>query len=187
MSDLAGALARTRKPQSQLPWVESAGGPLIVMPSSALAKWRGAPVDFDPSDLDTWGDYGRACQIDGYAGTLDAGDDQALVLGDEPASTTYLPEQWLIVRWIYADSEADVIRLIPNAVETANWEDTGTWTTGGPGKLFDSALAGDKLEHEHHLRVDVAPGTYQVRTAYVEPDDQTALVLVHLVPALGVE
>ncbi|MEV4493983.1 Imm21 family immunity protein [Micromonospora coxensis] len=40
--------------------------------------------------MDTWGDYGRACQADGYAGGLDVDDDQVLVLGDEPASTTYL-------------------------------------------------------------------------------------------------
>ncbi|GAA4568130.1 hypothetical protein GCM10023176_21930 [Micromonospora coerulea] len=53
MSHLAAVLARTRKPQSQLPWVESAGGPLILVPSSALPKWRGAPFDSDPGDLDT--------------------------------------------------------------------------------------------------------------------------------------
>jgi HAD superfamily hydrolase (TIGR01549 family) len=180
LSHLAAVLARTRKPKSQLPWVESAGGPLILVPSSALPKWRGAPFDFDPGDLDTWGDYGRACQIDGYAGVLDAGDDQALVLGDEPASTTYLPDQRLFVRWIYANSEADLIRLIPNAVETADWEDAGTWTTSGPGQLFDSTLAGDELEHEPHLKVDLAPGTYLIRTAYVEPEDRTAMVLVQL-------
>ncbi|MEV1333932.1 Imm21 family immunity protein [Micromonospora costi] len=180
MSDLAAVLASTRRPQSRLPWVESGGGPLIVVPTSALTTWRGASADFDPGDLDTWGDYGRACQIDGYAGSLDTGDDQALVLGDEPASTTYLSDQRLFIRWIYADSEEDVIRLIPKAVETAGWEEAGTWTTSGPARLFDSTLAGDELEHEHHLTVDVAPGTYLIRTAYVEPEDGTALVLVHL-------
>ncbi|MDH6465954.1 hypothetical protein M2302_006156 [Micromonospora sp. A200] len=35
--------------------------------------------------------------------------------------------------------------------------------------MFDSTLAGGELEHEHHLKVDVAPGTYLIRTAYVEP------------------
>ncbi|MFG3580970.1 Imm21 family immunity protein [Micromonospora chersina] len=134
-----------------------------------------------PGDLDTWGDYGRACQIDGYAGALDAGDDQARVLADEPASTTYLPDQRLFVRWIYADSEADVIRLIPKAVETADWEDVGTWTTSGPAELFDSTLAGDEMEDEHRVAVDVAPGTYLLRTAHVEPEEGTALVLVQLV------
>ncbi|WP_446212369.1 hypothetical protein [Micromonospora sp. IBSANI012] len=54
-------------------------------------------------------------------------------------------------------------------------------TTSGSARLFDSTLAGDELEHEHHhLKVDVAPGTYLIRTAYVEPEEGTALVLVQL-------
>ena len=149
MSDLAAVLSRTRKPESRLSWIESGGGPLIVVPASALNGWRGAPVDFDPGDLNTWGDYGRACQVDGYADALDVGDDQALVLGDRTGIDHVPAGAALFVRWIYADSEADVIRLIPRAVETADWEDAGTWTTSGPARLFDSALAGDELEHEH--------------------------------------
>ncbi|MEU5788519.1 Imm21 family immunity protein [Micromonospora purpureochromogenes] len=68
----------------------------------------------------------------------------------------------------------------PNAVKTADWEDAGTWTTSGSARLFDSTLAGDELEHEHHLTVDVAPGTYLIRAAYVEHEEGTALVLVQL-------
>ncbi len=104
-----------------------------------------------------------------------------LVLGDEPASTTYLPEQRLFVRWICADSEDDVIRLVPKAVETADWEDAGTWTTGGPAQLFDSAYAGDELDDEQPLAVDTAGGTYLVRAACVEPEEGTTLVLVQLI------
>ncbi len=46
--------------------------------------------------------------------------------------------------------------------------------------MFDSTLAGDELKHEHHLTIDVAPGTYLIRTAYVDPEDGTALALVQL-------
>ncbi len=109
-----------------------------------------------PDDLDSWGDYGRACQIDGHAGCLETGHGQALVLADEPASTTYLPERQLSVRWICADSEDDVIRLVPRAVETADWEEAGIWTTSGPAQLFDSAYAGDELDDEQPLAVDTA-------------------------------
>ena len=170
-----------REPRSRLPWVESGGGPLVLVPVAILAEWTGASPDFDPDDLDSWGDYGRACLIDGYAGCLAAGDGQVLVLGDEPASTTYLPEQRLFVRWICADSEDDVIRLVPKAVETADWEDAGTWTTGGPAQLFDSAYAGDELDDEQPLAVDTAGGTYLVRAACVEPEEGTTLVLVQLI------
>ena len=159
-------------------WVESEGGPLVVVPAPALDRWRGAASEFDAGDMDTWGDYGRACQIDGYAGTVDLGGDQALVLGDEPAATTYLPERRLFVRWIYAPDEAAVARLVPVAVQEADWTDSGSWTTGGPALLFDAAFAGGEIEQ--HLVVEVAPGSYAVRVAYVEPEKGTALVLIHL-------
>ncbi|WFE41613.1 hypothetical protein [Micromonospora sp. WMMD998] len=45
---------------------------------------------------------------------------------------------------------------------------------------LSNAGTGDKREREHHLTVDVPPGTYLIRTAYVEPEDGTALVLVQL-------
>ena len=128
MTDLAGVLARTRRPVSQLPWVDSGGGPLIAVPTSALGEWTGASMD----DGDSWGDYDRACQVDGFVGVLDVGADQALVLADEPASTTYLPDRRIFVRWIYANSEAEVVRLVPRALKIADWKDAGTWTTSGP-------------------------------------------------------
>ncbi|WP_410815531.1 Imm21 family immunity protein [Micromonospora sp. 050-3] len=177
MTDLAGVLARTRRPVSQLPWVDSGGGPLIVVPTTALGEWKGA----SDHDDDSWGDYDRACDVDGYVGVLDVGADQALVLADEPASTTYLPDRRIFVRWLYAVSEAEVIRLVPRAVEIADWEDAGTWTTSGPAELFDSGYTGDGLEHTTHLTVDLARGTYLIRTALVQPDKTTALMLVHLV------
>ena len=85
------------------------------------------------------------------------------------------------MRWLYAASEADVVRLIPRAVKIARWEDAGTWTTSGPAELFDSGYTGDGLEHTTHLTVDLARGTYLIRTAFVQPDRRTALMLVHLV------
>ncbi|MBM0278988.1 Imm21 family immunity protein [Micromonospora tarensis] len=176
LSDLGAVLARTRPPVSQLSWVDSGGGPLIVVPSAVLAEWRGATTD-DPDD---WGDYERACRIDGYVGTLDVGAGQALVLADEPATTTYLPDRRVFVRWLYANSEADVIRLLPQAIAIADWADAGTWTTTGPARLFDSGYAGDGPEPPTHLTVEVAAGTYLIRTAHVEPDKHTALMLVHL-------
>lgn len=68
-------------------WVTSAGGPLILIPESACHHWGGAPRTY-PDDE---GDYGRACEVDGYVGLIDVGAAQALVLGDMPARTTFLP------------------------------------------------------------------------------------------------
>ncbi|SCL45099.1 Immunity protein 21 [Micromonospora citrea] len=197
MSDLPEDLAPTRRPAGGRRWIDSSGGPLVVVPATALPAWRGVPDDFDPDDLDTWGDYGRACAVEGNAGVLRAGDAEALVLADEPAATTYLPERRLFVRRIRAergaagqradadadadaDSEAEVVRLVPEAVERADWEDAGSWTTDGPAELFDAALGGDEAAPTGRLRVEVEPGTYRLRTACVEIGGTTALGLVHL-------
>ncbi len=69
-------------------WVSSTGGPLLAAPQSALSLWMGA--DSAEGPVESWGDYGRACAIDGYIGVVAVGTQHALVLGDEPAMTTYL-------------------------------------------------------------------------------------------------
>ncbi|MGW2593604.1 Imm21 family immunity protein [Streptomyces sp. NPDC001515] len=84
------------------------GGPLIVIPVSALDAWRGCTesgmVVGDGVDPD---DYDRACAVDDLAGAIAVGGDgvQALVLGDEPATTCYMPEHHVFLRWLAADSE----------------------------------------------------------------------------------
>lgn len=51
-------------------WVESLGGPLIVVPVSVLAKWGGCSENWgeEPGILE---DYDRACAVEGWAGLLD--------------------------------------------------------------------------------------------------------------------
>src|SRR6185295_2520943 len=120
MDDLAHALATTPTVRRRFPWVDSTGGPLVVVPTSALPHWHGTGDYFTgDSTPDDWGDYGRACAVDGYAGIIPVGDTQALVLGDDPLPTTYLAESRTFVRWAEARSEADLISLVPQAVESA--------------------------------------------------------------------
>lgn len=88
-------------------WVESAGGPLLVAPRSELTEWGGS-TDNDGS-VETWGDYGWACTVEGYIGLVRIGSRQALVLGDEPAPTTYLPTERLFLRWAAAYSESELL------------------------------------------------------------------------------
>ncbi|MGP3921409.1 Imm21 family immunity protein [Nonomuraea sp. 10N515B] len=47
-------------------WVSTAGGPLIAVPKSELNNWAG--VDDSDGPVETWGDYGRACAVEGYIG-----------------------------------------------------------------------------------------------------------------------
>ncbi|MFD4613102.1 immunity 21 family protein [Streptomyces sp. NPDC058451] len=155
-------------------WVESEGGPLIVVPEVVLSSWSGA--DSDESETD----YDRACGVDGYAGLVAVGQSQALVLGDDPASTSFLPERGLFVRWCAAESEEELLGSVDAALADAAWEPEQLWDVPGPVVLFDSAWPGDELEPENHLRVDLEPGRYSVRATYVEPNPETWLNLVQL-------
>ncbi|MFF8991630.1 immunity 21 family protein [Streptomyces sp. NPDC014983] len=157
-----------------LEWVESGGGPLIAVPEVVLPFWAGA----DSEELDT--DYDRACEVPGYAGLLPVGDSAALVLGDEPAATSYLPEHGTFVRWSAADSERELLAGVPAALESAVWEQELRWEVPGPVVLFDSAWPGGEADRQEHLRVPLAAGTYGVHAAYAQPGPETWVGLVRL-------
>lgn len=155
-------------------WVESGGGPLIAIPETVLPFWAGADGD------ETASDYDRACEVDGSVGLLPVGDSAALVLGDEPASTAYLPDHGVFVRWCAADSEAELLARVPAALATAVWEHEVRWKVPGAVVLFDSAWPGPETERTEHLRVSLEPGAYAVRAAQVRPGPETWLGLVQL-------
>ncbi|MGQ4382436.1 Imm21 family immunity protein [Streptomyces sp. SAS_270] len=155
-------------------WVESGGGPLIAVPEVVLPFWAGA----DGDDLSS--DYDRACEVDGSIGLVPVGDSRALVLGDDPASTSFLPEHSTFVRWCAAASEADVLSGVPAALASAAWQPEVRWSVPGAVVLFDAARPGHASTRTDHLRVPLAAGAYAVRAAYVEPRPETWLGLVQL-------
>ncbi|MEV6197055.1 immunity 21 family protein [Streptomyces sp. NPDC051920] len=155
-------------------WVETGGGPLIAIPETVLPFWSGS----DGDDLSC--DYDRACDVDGLIGLLPVGDTRALVLGDDPASTAYLPEHDAFVRWCAADSEAELLALVPAALSQARWEQEVEWRVPGPVVLFDAARPGTASGSADHLRVNLEPGRYGVRAARVEPGPETWVGLVRL-------
>ncbi|WP_330456517.1 immunity 21 family protein [Streptomyces sp. NBC_00820] len=158
----------------ELEWVESGGGPLIAVPETVLPFWAGA----DSEELAT--DYDRACEVDGYAALLPVGDSAALVLGDEPASTSYLADHGTFVRWSAANSEEELLAAARAALATAAWESELRWHVPGPVVLFDSAWPGNGVDDTGHLRVPLEAGTYGVRAAYAQPEPETWIGLVQL-------
>ncbi|WP_432825680.1 Imm21 family immunity protein [Dactylosporangium sp. CA-092794] len=162
-------------------WVSSAGGPLLVAPQASLSLWTGA--DSTDGPLEDWGDYGRACAIDGYIGVVAIGARQALVLGDEP-TTTYLPSERLVLRWAAAYAEDELVsaarRAVRDGVEWDADEDV-CWLVDGPVVLFDPAWPGSELEVDNHLVIDLHPGTYRVRATY-RADGDNWMILVQLQP-----
>ncbi|MDG5803569.1 Imm21 family immunity protein [Streptomyces ossamyceticus] len=160
-------------------WVESAAGPLIAVPEAVLPFWAGADGD------ETSSDYDRACDVPGHAALLPVGDTRALVLGDEPAATAYLPEHGLFVRRYVAGSEARLLAEVPAALDDAEWEPALEWRVPGPLVLFDAARPGRAATATDHVRVELAPGRYGVSAAYVPTGPWAGLRLVRVGPPEG--
>ena len=99
-------------------WVTSLGGPLILIPQSACHLWNGAPPDYPDEE----GDYGRACAVDDYIGLIDVGHTQALVLGDYPARTTFLPDHGILLRKIAGNDDDEVLEAALKLLPTITWE-----------------------------------------------------------------
>ncbi|HWS34921.1 MAG TPA: Imm21 family immunity protein [Actinoplanes sp.] len=166
-------------------WVSSLGGPLIVVPQSALPWWTGG--DSAHGSAEDRDDYGRACAVDGFIGLIPVGEQHALVLGDDPADTMYLPQERSFLRWLAADREEDLVGTARRALRGGvRWDadEDVTWVVDGPVVLFDAAWSGSDLELEvaGHRVIDLEPGTYRVRAAQ-HTDDRNMMILVSLLRA----
>ncbi|WP_033240627.1 Imm21 family immunity protein [Streptomyces griseus] len=175
--------------------MESMGGPLIVVPVSALASWGGRTESgLMAGDATAPDDYDRACAVDDLAGVipLDENGAQALVLADEPATTCYLPQHRAFLRRRAAETEAG-LRAAANTVvadPATVWEECGTWVSDGPAVLMDSAKAGSDLGVEYpdggvpaEAPVPLPAGRWRVRAAQTKVDEENWVGLVQLLPA----
>ncbi|MFE3269223.1 Imm21 family immunity protein [Streptomyces sp. NPDC059215] len=161
---------------SENSWVTSAGGPLILIPESVCYQWAAAPCTYPDNE----GDYGRTCEVDGYVGLIDVGGAQALVLGDMPARTTFLPRHNVLVREIAGgEDDAGLSDLVANLIPRVEWETGPTWTVSEPVVLFDSAYQSTEIATEEHLRIDLPTGAYVIEAGYIEPSSEY-LILVRL-------
>ncbi|UGT55935.1 Imm21 family immunity protein [Nocardia asteroides] len=166
-------------------WVESAGGPLIIAPESELGHWGGV-FDTD-GPVEAWGDYGRACSVEGYIGLVAIGSHQALVLGDTPARTTYLPTGRAFLRWSAGGSEEELVAAALRALqEQIAWDpdEDLVWEVREPVVLFDSAWPGAEIEPDNQLHIALDPGHYRVRATHIK-DPDNRMILVRLQPTAG--
>jgi hypothetical protein len=176
-------------------WVESMGGPLIAVPVSALAAWRGCTESgVMAGDATAPDDYDRACAVDDLAGVIAVGESgaQALVLADEPATSCYLPERSAFLRWLGAHSEAGLTAAAEAVLAdpATPWEECGTWVSDGPVVLMDSAEAGAELGVEYpgggfpaQAPVPLPVGRWRVRAVHIKADEENRVGLVHILPA----
>jgi len=179
----------------RLKWIDSAGGPLILISDKSYNLWSGilkhsSYLDNKSEDADDFlnadeADYGKACLVDDYLGLINIGDDTALVLGDEPLLTTIfhsVDNRAVIARWYYGENEGQV----ENVLKTIDLNSIDNWEFALPLELssdkqylFDSARSATMLDKENddYLVVNIKQGNYQIWTSIYEPDDKTKLII----------
>jgi hypothetical protein len=176
----------------ELNWIESAGGPLILLPSSDLSMWEGIRQPSAGRTVEAsfrWNDhtgpatdYDRACDIEELIGLLQVGNVEALVLGDEPLATAWHPYRarpgGVIVRWRYAEDKQPVSSRQAEMLALEGAEPVVTLRVRSSLLLmFDSAVAGSDLDVTEALLIELQPGTYRVSSAEFNPDERTSLLL----------
>jgi hypothetical protein len=180
---------------NRLKWIDSAGGPLILISDKSYNLWSGilkrsSYLDSKIEETDNFlnpdeTDYGKACLVKDYLGVVNIGEDTALVLGDEPLLTTIfhsLDGRVVIARKSYSENEEFVdsnlktidLKLIDN------WEFALTLILSGDKQyLFDSACSASMLDKGNNecLSMNIKQGDYKIWTSIYEPDDKTKLII----------
>ncbi|GGT30610.1 Imm21 family immunity protein [Streptomyces chromofuscus] len=146
-----------------LTWVESEGGPMVVVEASLKHLWGGY----------TNSDYEEACEVQGFAGLVRFGvpsaTETALVINDIPAPTAFMGEFCAIVQWIAASSDSRFVEVVRGGIGTVDdWVDGPMLNVTGRLAVFDAALPGAEARAGELLLVEIEPAVYQVRTADIE-------------------
>ena len=176
----------------QLQWVESAGGPLLLLPQDLLGFWEGVntPPNFRNVSAEfRWNeggaatDYDRACDVKDCVGLIDVGPGQGLVLGDEPLATTWISSPngsgGILVRCRFSQGDEEIQEVLNSQLNAQSWEEGPVVTfDGSPLVLFDAAAPGTSIESR--LVAPLAKGTYRVGTLDYTPHAEVSLLLHRL-------
>lgn len=168
------------KIENGLPWISSLGGPLILMERHTLTDWKGDSGHENAHHQNFVSDYDRAGEIEDYVGLLDVGEYTALVLS-MPDHTSYVSinsGMFLLVRWIGADSEEQILNTLRKLNLDQPWIDTNVRIRFRSSELvlFDSVYAGNEVTDS--LIMNISPGNYRVSILSYQPNIQTDLLLI---------
>jgi len=169
----------------RLTWINSVGGPLILIEKRLVLAWHGNSVPAEansPSNNVYQTDYDRACAVHDYLGVIPVAHGEALVLGDEPMQTAWIAlseQEGLLVRWQWATDESSVVKALRGlAAQSWETEDFVFSTETSDLMIFDAAFAGDEIDTNRP--VTLSPGVHSLDTGYCRPDDETSLILHRL-------
>lgn len=156
-------------PHHPTKWIESAGGPFVIVHTASGHTWRGVEGD----------DYDEACLVEDYLGQVEFGPATqkvtGIVVADEPMPATFLPDLQCILQWSYAPSEQALIdgaRRSFNGIE--DWHQGPVIEVHDQLIMFDATIPGNSLEEVEMLLVSLPAGTYQFQSADFQVGDDVA-------------
>ncbi|HJU90159.1 MAG TPA: Imm21 family immunity protein [Gemmatimonadaceae bacterium] len=166
---------------SSLEWLESNGGPLLLLSEDLLESWHGADGPMSGAT-----DYERACATRQPLERIRVGSGFGLVLGDEPISTAWMPDAsgsgGVLVRLSSAADQAVAERAVRQGAKGGLPRGSSmVMPVRSALVLFDAAHSGTDLPPKA-LRIELAPGEYEVDTLSLQPDPDTTLLLHRLAP-----
>ena len=163
-----------------LHFIETEGGPFILLPMELKKSWNGTGDE----DEDIPSDYDKAEKFVTTIGVLAVGEGQALVLGNAEVTAFWsLEDGGVFIQRVMGDEDADVIAVVEQALsETRGWKKTRLSFDPGAGKLalFDSAYSYEDADEDERLKIALAPGRYGVETRTVKRGDDVEVELVRL-------
>jgi len=154
-------MASKKAKERTLAFVETEGGPFILLPLEHKKSWNGAGD----------GDYDKAEKLVASIGVLPVGTGQALILGTAEVTAYWqLDDGGVFIQRVFGDEDHDVIAAVEKALPEAKWKKTTVTFDPGKGKLalFDSAYSYEDADEDERLRVTISPGKYAIETCNVK-------------------
>ena len=165
-----------------LNWIETTGGPHVLLPEELAPFWRGVEGWFDHLDPTDRSDYARACRVEDWLGLIPCHSGSALVFSGDVGPIAWVPtvttqvgrgQAGYFVQWIGIDDEREIApvlksRLVQDRLASSK-ADMITFNTGENGRmlLLDASDDGSHLIGEH-ASIELVPGVYVVRANYIE-------------------
>ncbi len=165
-----------RTSEQMLTWVESLGGPLLILPENLYGYWNGQ--DSEKNDVS---DYLRACDANDYLELIEVGEKFGLVLGGDPCPTTIfkspITNHLIVARWIWAETDESAQKTLfsANFINCAG-EDLNFDITSPKLFLLDPVYS-CKEKHGILLEQEIDIGKYVIRTFDFKPDANTWFVI----------
>jgi hypothetical protein len=156
-------------------WIDTTGGPHVLLAEELLSHWRGIEGAFDHRDPHDLSDYARACRVTSWLGTITCGTGIAVVLSGDAGPIAWMPNaaghSGFLVQWIGVDDEQQIESALQSeelaSLLVSPDAETIEFHVGAPGRmrLFDSAESGDDMKGDS-LELHLSPGCYRMRAAY---------------------